>query len=215
MLDRDWVFEGDSWMTGMDPVGHTVPKRKLPPSLPSMPEKWKVEVLVTQCLTLWDSLDCNLPHSSVHRTQTWVSHTAGKLFTVWATRVAPKPDNLAQILELLHHLWMTLDKMLLLLSWVSPSFIKWRLILPLLRMRSCICMLSWHIISRYFSRDTDCILVKESATLVLRQVSDAEGLIEEEVCVSFLALTSGISVLNEASSGIPHLSSDLAEMILK
>ena len=45
----------------------------------------------------------------------------------------------------------------------------------------------------------DCILVKESATLVLRQVSDAEGLIEEGVYVSFLALTSGISVLNEAS----------------
>ena len=51
--------------------------------------------------------------------------------------------------------------------------------------------------------------------MVLRQVSDAESLIEEEVYVSFLALTSGISVLNEPSSGIPHLSSDLAEMILK
>ena len=50
--------------------------------------------------------------------------------------------------------------------------------------------------------------------MVLRQINDAEGLIEE-VYVSFLALTSGISVLNETSSCIPLFSSDQAEMILK
>ena len=63
---------------------------------------------VTQsCPTLWDPMDCNLPGSSIHgifqarildciaisfsrgfsqpRDQTRVSHTAGRLFTVWAT----------------------------------------------------------------------------------------------------------------------------------
>ena len=67
--------------------------------------------LVTQlCPTLWDPMDCSLPGSSVHgifqarilewiatsfsrgssqpRDWTQVSHTAGRLFTVWATRKA-------------------------------------------------------------------------------------------------------------------------------
>ena len=68
----------------------------------------KVKVLVTQCLTLCDLLDCSPPGSSVcgilqagilewvampfsrgcsqPRNQTWVSHMAGKFFTIWATR---------------------------------------------------------------------------------------------------------------------------------
>ena len=69
----------------------------------------KVKVLVTQlCLTLCDPMDCSQPGSSVHgifqarilewvaisssrassqhRDQTQVSHIAGRLFTIWATR---------------------------------------------------------------------------------------------------------------------------------
>ena len=71
--------------------------------------KVKAKVLVTQsCLTLWNPMDCSLPGSSVHgilqaRIQEWVAisysrgsswprdltHffcTAGRFFTVWATR---------------------------------------------------------------------------------------------------------------------------------
>ena len=62
------------------------------------------------CLTLWDSVDCSLPGSSVHgilqarilewvalsfsrgasqsRDWTWVSHIAGRCSTLWATREA-------------------------------------------------------------------------------------------------------------------------------
>ena len=62
------------------------------------------------CPTLWDSMDCSLPGSSVHgilqartlewvaipvsrgssqpRDQTWVSYTEDRFFTVWATRRA-------------------------------------------------------------------------------------------------------------------------------
>ena len=68
----------------------------------------KSENEVTQCSTLCDPMDCSLPGSSVHgifqarilewvaiffsrgssgsRDQTRVSHIAGRLFTVWATR---------------------------------------------------------------------------------------------------------------------------------
>ena len=72
----------------------------------------KVKVLVAQsCLTHWDPMDCSTPSSSAHgvlqarilewvvipfsrgsswsRDRTWVSHTAGRFFTVWATREAP------------------------------------------------------------------------------------------------------------------------------
>ena len=73
---------------------------------------WKMKVLVTQfCMTIYDRMDCSLPGSSVHgilqarilewvaipfsrgsswpRNWTWVSHIAGRFFTVWATREAP------------------------------------------------------------------------------------------------------------------------------
>ena len=69
----------------------------------------KVKVLVDQlCLTLYDPLDYSPPSSSVHgivqvrilewlaipfsrgsswpRDRTWVSHIAGRFFTIWATR---------------------------------------------------------------------------------------------------------------------------------
>ena len=69
----------------------------------------KVKVLATQsCPTLWDPTHSNLPGSSVYeilqarilecfaipfsrgsswpRDQTQVSHIAGRLFTIWATR---------------------------------------------------------------------------------------------------------------------------------
>ena len=64
------------------------------------------------CLTLCDPMDCNLPGSSVHgilqarilewvavpfsrgssqpRDPTQISHNAGRFFTVWTTREAPK-----------------------------------------------------------------------------------------------------------------------------
>ena len=73
-------------------------------------------VLVIQlCLTLCDPMDCSLPASSVHgilqarilewvaipfsrgsswpRNWTWVSHIAGRVFTIWATRETPKTDS--------------------------------------------------------------------------------------------------------------------------
>ena len=67
----------------------------------------KVKVLITQsCPTFCDPMDCSPPDSSVHgifqarilecipfsrgssrlRDGTWVSHIAGRFFTIWATR---------------------------------------------------------------------------------------------------------------------------------
>ena len=67
-------------------------------------------IAAQSCLTLWDSMDCSPPCSSIHgvfqarvlewvaipfsracsqpRDRTWVSHTAGRFFTLWATREA-------------------------------------------------------------------------------------------------------------------------------
>ena len=85
-----------------------------PKKIKSVTSVWiliKVKVSVAQsCLTLWDSVDCSLPGSSVHgilqvrilewvaipfsrgsspnRDRTQVSHIAGRFFTVWATREA-------------------------------------------------------------------------------------------------------------------------------
>ena len=76
----------------------------------------EVKVLVAQlCLTLYGPMDCSPPGSSVHgilqartlewvvvpfprgssrpRDQTLVSHTAGRFFTAWATREAPKGET--------------------------------------------------------------------------------------------------------------------------
>ena len=84
-------------------------------------QRWG-EVLVTQsCLTLCKPMDCSPPGSSIYgilqarilewvaipfsrgsswtRDQTWVSCTAGRFFTIWATRqawnmyISSKPDN--------------------------------------------------------------------------------------------------------------------------
>ena len=68
----------------------------------------EVKVLVAQCLTLWEPIDCSPPRSSVHeilqarilewvaisfskassppRDQNWVSPIAVGFFTVWAPR---------------------------------------------------------------------------------------------------------------------------------
>ena len=68
----------------------------------------KVKVLVASCLTLWDTIECSLPSSSVHgilqarilewvaipfsrgsswlRDWTQVSCNAGRFFTIWTTR---------------------------------------------------------------------------------------------------------------------------------
>ena len=69
-------------------------------------------IAAQSCLTLWDSMDCSPPCSSIHgvfqarvlewvaipfsrassqpRDITWVSHTAGRFFTLWATREADR-----------------------------------------------------------------------------------------------------------------------------
>ena len=75
-----------------------------------------LQVLISQsCLTFCDPRDCSPPGSSVHRTlqvrilqcvaipfsrgssqprnQTWVSHNAGRFFTVWATRGATESST--------------------------------------------------------------------------------------------------------------------------
>ena len=84
-------------------------------------KSWKV--LVAQlCHTFCDSMDCNLPGSSVHgipqarilqwvaipfsrrsswpRDQTWVSCAAGRYFTVWAIRKAVTCHAAAKSLQL-------------------------------------------------------------------------------------------------------------------
>ena len=85
-------------------------------------EKSESEV-VQSCPTLWDPIDCNLPGSSVHgifqarilewvaisfskgssppRDQTQVSCTAGRLFTVWATRESQDIVSRTQICQVL------------------------------------------------------------------------------------------------------------------
>ena len=74
-------------------------------------EKKKKVKVAQSCLTLCNRMDCSPPDSSVHgilqarilewvaipfyresswpRDQTWISCTAGGLFTIWATREAP------------------------------------------------------------------------------------------------------------------------------
>ena len=77
----------------------------------------KLKVLVIQsCPTLWDPVDCSPPGSSIHgilqvrilewvaipfsrgpsrpRDQTWVSHIAGRLFTLWASQMVLVVKNL-------------------------------------------------------------------------------------------------------------------------
>ena len=79
--------------------------------LAEMETQWYMKVLVAQsCLTLYDPMDCSLPGSSVHgvlqarilewvaipfsrgsswpRDRTWVSCTASRVFTNWATKEA-------------------------------------------------------------------------------------------------------------------------------
>ena len=73
---------------------------------------WKSQ----SCLTLYDPMDCSLPGSSIHgifqarvlewiaisfsrgssrpSNQTRVSHIAGRLFTIWATRKALNDDTI-------------------------------------------------------------------------------------------------------------------------
>ena len=73
-------------------------------------KKEKESEVSQSCLTLCDPMDCSLPGSSVHeifqarilewvaisfsrgssrpRDQTWVSHIAGRFFTIWAVREA-------------------------------------------------------------------------------------------------------------------------------
>ena len=91
----------DKWITNISTAQYT---------LESSFRKRKVKSLC--CVQLWDPMDCSLPASSIHeifqarilewvamsfsrvssqpRDQTQVSHIAGSLFTVWATREAKK-----------------------------------------------------------------------------------------------------------------------------
>ena len=79
-------------------------------------------VLVVQsCPTLWDPVDCSLPGSSIQRIlqatilewvaiphsrgsswprdQTWVSCTAGRFLTIWATKEVPQTVDLQKCLK--------------------------------------------------------------------------------------------------------------------
>ena len=91
----------DKWITNISTAQYT---------LESSFRKRKVKSLC--CVQLWDPMDCSQPASSIHeifqarilewvamsfsrvssqpRDQTQVSHIAGSLFTVWATREAKK-----------------------------------------------------------------------------------------------------------------------------
>ena len=72
----------------------------------------KYMVVVAQsCLTLWDPMDCSLPNFSVRGIfqaektgvgchslfqgifPTWVSHTVGRFYTIWATREVPRSSK--------------------------------------------------------------------------------------------------------------------------
>ena len=90
---------------------------------------WKIlkwSEVAQSCPTLCDPMDCSLPGSLVHRIfqatvlewvtisfsreysqprgRTWVSHTAGRRFTIWATRVQEIgiPDHLTWLLRNLY-----------------------------------------------------------------------------------------------------------------
>ena len=91
-----------------------------PKKIKSVTSVWiliKVKVSVAQsCLTLWDSVDCSLPGSSVHgilqvrilewvaipfsrgsswpMDRTWVSCLAGRFYIFWATRVESFPKKI-------------------------------------------------------------------------------------------------------------------------
>ena len=91
----------DKWITNISTAQYT---------LESSFRKRKVKLLC--CVQLWDPMNCSLPDSSIHeifqartlewvamscsrvssqpRDQTQVSHIAGSLFIVWATREAKK-----------------------------------------------------------------------------------------------------------------------------
>ena len=112
----------------------------------------KVKVLVIQlCLTLCDPLDCSPPGSSVHgilqarilewvvihfsrgssqprEDQTWVSHIAGRFFTIWATREA---TNIA--LGEIKCVWLSIWHEYELLLILFP-FLKTRYIYPLMHL---------------------------------------------------------------------------------
>ena len=95
---------------------------------------FKYYMLVTQaCQTLCNPMNCSLPGSSVHgilqarilewvvipffrgsswpRNWSWVSHIAGRFFTIWATRKAPKILKIHAVVCLLkfenHVRWLT------------------------------------------------------------------------------------------------------------
>ena len=82
-------------------------------NFPTVLHKYKVKLF--SCIWLCDPIDCSLPGSSIHgiflarvlewvaisfsrefsqpRDWTWVSHIAGRRFTVWATREAQTPSR--------------------------------------------------------------------------------------------------------------------------
>ena len=88
------------------------------------------DVLVVQsCPTFWDPMDCSLPGLSVHgifqarrlewvaapfsrgsswpRDRTWVSHVAGRFFTIWTTRTPGESLNVHMLLPFsILYLWV-------------------------------------------------------------------------------------------------------------
>ena len=131
----------------------------------------KVKVLVIQSRpTLWDPMDCSPPASSVHgilkatilewvaisffsrgyswpRDRTWVSCTAGRFFTIWATREAQGSVYSVVIMRVLMISPTQYKKK----SWIIFSFFSLPTILYFLILNSILFFfLPWHISRNHF-----------------------------------------------------------------
>ena len=132
----------------------------------------KVKVLVIQSRpTLWDPMDCSPPASSVHgilkatilewvaisffsrgyswpRDRTWVSCTAGRFFTIWATREAQGSVYSVVIMRVLMNSPTQYKKK----SWIIFSFFSLPTILYFLILNSILFFffLPWHISRNHF-----------------------------------------------------------------
>ena len=128
-MDRDWVAGKKSWVLTLFSLSCSMAKalmslgkseskqqkelrseQRHPSSCHRQAQVWEVKVLVAQCPTLCNPMDCSPPDASVHgilqaRILEWVatpfsrgssqpkdwtliSYIAGGFFTVWATREA-------------------------------------------------------------------------------------------------------------------------------
>ena len=117
-LERKAVCVGWVWEEG---------KKSLSENTQASLAHGESEMLAAQsCPTLCNPMDCSLPGSSVHgmlqvrilewvampfskgsswpRDRTWISHSVGRFFTIWATREAPLPHEGRQSQIILNNL---------------------------------------------------------------------------------------------------------------